>query len=67
MTNLEKLQKMTASEMAAELLFFRPSDRCFEDENRNYGALDRSWHDYSQDAFRANLAWLEQEVEHGTD
>lgn len=63
MTNFDKLKAMTTGEFAAEMLMFRPSDRCFDDENKNYYALDNTWHKHSQDAFRANVKWLEEEVE----
>ena len=62
MTNFEKLKNMTTEEFAAEFMIFRPSDCCFEDENKNYVALDGSWHKHSQDCFRANLKWLNEEI-----
>ena len=43
-------------------MIFRPSDACFDDENRNYYALDGSWHRYSQDCFQANVKWLNEEI-----
>ncbi len=43
-------------------MIFRPSDACFDDENRNYYALDGSWHQYSQDCFQANVKWLNEEI-----
>ena len=46
MTNFEKLKNMTPEQIAAEFMIFRPSDACFDDENRNYYALDGSWHQY---------------------
>lgn len=39
MTNFEKLKNMTPEQIAAEFMIFRPSDACFDDENRNYYAL----------------------------
>ena len=62
MTNFEKLKNMTPEQIAAEFMIFRPSDACFDDENRNYYALDGSWHQYSQDCFRANVKWLNEEI-----
>ena len=62
MTNFEKLKNMTPEQIAAEFMIFRPSDACFEDENRNYYALDGSWHRYSQDCFQANVKWLNEEI-----
>lgn len=61
MTNFEKLKNMTPEQIAAEFMIFRPSDACFDDENRNYYALDGSWHRYSQDCFQANVKWLNEE------
>ena len=43
-------------------MIFMPSDACFDDENRNYYALDGSWHRYSQDCFQANVKWLNEEI-----
>ena len=63
MTNFDKLKKMSAGEFSVAMLMFRPSDVCFEDDNRNYYALDNTWHKHSQDAMRANLKWLNEEVE----
>lgn len=62
MTNFEKLKNMTPEQIAAEFMIFRPSDACFDDENRNYYALDGSWHQYSQDCFQANVKWLNEEI-----
>ena len=62
MTNFEKLKNMTTEQIAAEFMIFRPSDACFDDENRNYYALDGSWHRYSQDCFQANVMWLNEEI-----
>ena len=62
MTNFEKLKNMTPEQIAAEFMIFRPSDACFDDENRNYYALDGSWHRYSQDRFQANVKWLNEEI-----
>lgn len=62
MTNFEKLKNMTQEQIAAEFMIFRPSDACFDDENRNYYALDGSWHQYSQDCFQANVKWLNEEI-----
>ena len=62
MTNFEKLKNMTPEHIAAEFMIFRPSDACFDDENRNYYALDGSWHRYSQDCFQANVKWLNEEI-----
>ena len=62
MTNFEKLKNMTPEQIAAEFMIFRPSDACFDDENRNYCALDGSWHRYSQDCFQANVKWLNEEI-----
>ena len=62
MTNFEKLKNMTPEQTAAEFMIFRPSDACFDDENRNYYALDGSWHRYSQDCFQANVKWLNEEI-----
>lgn len=62
MTNFEKLKNMTPEQIAAEFMIFRPSDTCFDDENRNYYALDGSWHRYSQDCFQANVKWLNEEI-----
>ena len=62
MTNFEKLKNMTPEQIAAEFMIFRPSDACFYDENRNYYALDGSWHRYSQDCFQANVKWLNEEI-----
>lgn len=62
MTNFEKLKNMTPEQIAAEFMIFRPSDACFDDENRNYYALDGSWHRYSQDCFQANVKWLNEET-----
>ena len=62
MTNFEKLKIMTPEQIAAEIMIFRPSDACFDDENRNYYALDGSWHRYSQDCFQANVKWLNEEI-----
>lgn len=62
MTNFEKLKNMTPEQIAAEFMIFRPSDACFDDENRNYYALDGSWHRYSQDCFQANVKWLNEEI-----
>lgn len=62
MNNFEKLKSMNTSEFAGEFMIFRPSDHCFDDENKNYIALDGSWHQYSQDCFQANLKWLEEEI-----
>ena len=62
MTNFEKLKNMTPEQIAAEIMIFRPSDACFDDENRNYYALDGSWHRYSQDCFQANVKWLNEEI-----
>ena len=53
---------MTPEQIAAEFMIFRPSDACFDDENRNYYALDGSWHRYSQDCFQANVKWLNEEI-----
>lgn len=62
MTNFEKLKNMTPEQIAAKFMIFRPSDACFDDENRNYYALDGSWHQYSQDCFQANVKWLNEEI-----
>ena len=62
MTNFEKLKNMTPEQIAAEFMIFRPSDACFDDENRTYYALDGSWHRYSQDCFQANVKWLNEEI-----
>ena len=62
MTNFEKLKNMTPEQIAAEFMIFRPSDACFDEENRNYYALDGSWHRYSQDCFQANVKWLNEEI-----
>ena len=62
MTNFEKLKNMTPEQIEAEFMIFRPSDACFDDENRNYYALDGSWHRYSQDCFQANVKWLNEEI-----
>ena len=62
MTNFEKLKNMTPEQIAAEFMIFRPSDACFDDKNRNYYALDGSWHRYSQDCFQANVKWLNEEI-----
>lgn len=62
MTNFEKLKNMTPEQIAAEFMIFRPSDACFDDENRNYCALDGSWHRYPQDCFQANVKWLNEEI-----
>ena len=62
MTNFEKLKNMSPEQIAAEFMIFRPSDACFDDENRNYYALDGSWHRYSQDCFQANVKWLNEEI-----
>lgn len=62
MTNFEKLKNMTQEQFAEEFIIFRPSDLCFDDENRNYFALDGSWHQYSQDCFQANVKWLNEEI-----
>ena len=62
MTNFEKLKNMTPEQIAAEFMIFRPSDACFDDENRNYYALDGSWHRYSQDCFQVNVKWLNEEI-----
>lgn len=62
MTNFEKLKNMTLEKFAAEFMIFRPSDACFDNENRNYYALDGSWHQYSQDCFQANVKWLNEEI-----
>ena len=62
MTNFEKLKNMTPEQIAAEFMIFRPSDARFDDENRNYYALDGSWHRYSQDCFQANVKWLNEEI-----
>ena len=62
MTNFEKLKNMTPEQIAAEFMIFRPSDACFDDENRKYYALDGSWHRYSQDCFQANVKWLNEEI-----
>ena len=62
MTNFKKLKNMTPEQIAAEFMIFRPSDACFDDENRNYYALDGSWHRYSQDCFQANVKWLNEEI-----
>ena len=62
MTNFEKLKNMTPEQIAAEFMIFRPSDACFDDENRNYYALDGSWHQYPQDCFQANVKWLNEEI-----
>ena len=62
MTNFEKLKNMTPEQIAAEFMIFRPSDACFDDENRNYYALDGSWHRYSQDCFQANVKWLNEKI-----
>ena len=62
MTNFEKLKNMTPEQIAAEFMIFRPSDACFDDENRNYYALDGSRHRYSQDCFQANVKWLNEEI-----
>ena len=40
MTNAEKLRAMSDEQLAAEFMIFRPSDACFEDDNRDYYALD---------------------------
>lgn len=61
MTNFEKLKNMTSEKFAGEFMIFRPSDACFDDENRNYYALDGSWHRYPQDCFQANVKWLNEE------
>lgn len=62
MTNFEKLKNMTPEQIAGKFMIFRPSDTCFGDENRNYYALDGSWHQYSQDCFQANVKWLNEEI-----
>lgn len=62
MTNAEKLRKMSDEQLAAEFMIFRPSDACFEDEHRNYYALDNTWHKHSQECFKANLKWLREEA-----
>lgn len=62
MTNFEKLKSMTPEQIAAGFMIFRPSDACFDDENRNYYALDGSWHRYLQDCFQANVKWLNEEI-----
>lgn len=62
MTNFEKLKNMTPEQITAEFMIFRPSDACFDDENRNYYALDGSWHRYPQDCFQANVKWLNEEI-----
>ena len=61
MTNFDKLKEMSIGKFAVEMLMFRPSDTCFEDEHRNYYALDGTWHKHSQDAMQANLKWLNEE------
>lgn len=61
MTNFEKLKNMTQEQFAEEFIIFRPSDLCFDDENRNYFALDGSRHQYLQDCFQANVKWLNEE------
>lgn len=61
MTNFEKLKNMTLEKFAAEFMIFRPPDACFDNENRNYYALDGSWHRYSQDCFHTNVKWLNEE------
>lgn len=65
MTNYERIQRMSVEEMAAEFMIFRPSDRCFDpgDKNRNYYSLNNQYHDYSQDCFKANVEWLNSEVQ----
>ena len=63
MTNFDKLKEMSAEEFSVAMLMFRPSDACFKDDNRYYYALDNTWHKHSQDAMRANLKWLNEEVE----
>lgn len=52
MTNFEKLKNMTQEQFAEEFMIFRPSDLCFDDENRNYFALDGSWINIRRIAFK---------------
>lgn len=62
MTNYERIKSMSIEKMAAEFMIFRPSDACFEDENRNYCSLNNQFHKHSQDCFKANVEWLESQV-----
>lgn len=63
MTNLEYLQSLSAEEFAIELLIFRPSDSCFDNENKNYMALDCTYHKSSFGAIVASEKWLNLEHE----
>ena len=66
-TNLEYLQSLNSDQFAAAFMVFRPSDKCFDDDERNYYALDNTWHKHSQDCFKANLKWLKETCERKDD
>ena len=59
-TNADYLRSMTDEQLAAAFMIFRPSDHCFEDENRNYISLANHYFKHYQDCFCDNLAWLKQ-------
>lgn len=61
-TNADHIRSMSDEELAAEFMIFRPSDKCFDadDKNRNYISLNNRYFDHSQDCFKENLYWLKQ-------
>lgn len=63
MNNFDKLKNMTIEKFAAEFMIFRPSDKCFDDDNKNYIGLDGKYYKQSQDCYKANLKWLNDNVE----
>ena len=63
LTNFDRLKSLTVEEFAAEMLMFRPPDSCFEDDNRNYSALDCTWHKRPEDAIQANIKYLNEYYE----
>ena len=61
-TNGDHIRNMTDEELAVEFMIFRPSDKCFDvdDKNRNYISLNNQYFYHSQDCLKENLHWLNQ-------
>lgn len=68
-TNADHIRSMSDEELAAEFMIFRPSDKCFDvdDKNRNYISLNNRYFVYSQDCFKENLHWLKQSWQRGNE
>lgn len=60
MTNADYMRSMTDDELAAYFMIFRPSDACFDDDEKNYISLNSRYFKHSQDCFVENLNWLQQ-------